>query len=83
MPKRSGKSLIREIRSCHEDIKILIVTLKTAKKSVSEALDTGANGYFLKDENVSALRSAIACIRNGGTYVSPGVGRSDCREEEP
>jgi DNA-binding NarL/FixJ family response regulator len=71
MPKRSGLSIIKEIKSCHEDIKILVITLKHSKESVRGAFEAGADGYFLKDENVADLHKAVSCILEGGTYISP------------
>jgi DNA-binding NarL/FixJ family response regulator len=73
MPKRSGMSIIKEIKACHKDIKILVITLKHSKKSVDVALKAGADGYFLKDENVAKLRTAVARVLEGGTYISPGL----------
>jgi DNA-binding NarL/FixJ family response regulator len=81
MPKRTGMSIIKEIRACHEDIKILVVTIHDSRHNARDALAAGANGYFLKDENVSNLRSAISCVMAGGRYVSPIVGQSDCDQD--
>jgi len=83
MPKRTGLSIIKDIRSCHEGIKILIVTINASPHKAQDALDAGANGYFLKDENVGQLRSAISCVMKGGRYVSPLLGLSDCIEAPP
>jgi DNA-binding NarL/FixJ family response regulator len=77
MPKRTGMSMIEDIRSANSNIKILIVTIDASPAKAREALRAGANGYFVKDENVSRLRSAISCIMAGGRYVSPITGLSE------
>jgi DNA-binding NarL/FixJ family response regulator len=77
MPKRTGMSIIEDIRSSNSNIKILIVTIDASPAKARDAFRAGANGYFLKDENVSRLRSAISCIMGGGRYVSPINGLSE------
>lgn len=71
MPKKGGLAVIKEIKACHKDIKILVITLVHSKDSVRIALEAGADGYFLKDENVADLHTAISHVLEGGTYISP------------
>jgi DNA-binding NarL/FixJ family response regulator len=82
MPKRGGLSIIKEIRACHPDTKILVITLKHSQRSACVALQAGANGYYLKDENVVDLRAAISCVLKGGTYISPDLDDSDAKTEQ-
>lgn len=73
MPKRSGLSVIPEIRQQNADIKILVFTIHDSTCDARKAFESGANGYFLKDQSSSALRSAISDVLNGKRYVSPGM----------
>jgi DNA-binding NarL/FixJ family response regulator len=75
MPRRTGMSIIGDIKLCHSGIKILVVTIHKSNEYARTVLDAGANGYFLKDEGRGALLSAISCVMEGGKYISPFLGR--------
>ena len=50
-----------------------IVVGAANNRYVRNILDCGADGYLLEDVWVSQLTDAIASIRAGGVYVSPGI----------
>jgi DNA-binding NarL/FixJ family response regulator len=75
MPKLNGIEATRWIRKTHPDVKILVLTLHSELTFLSDALDAGAEGYLLKEDDImKELFSAIEVIRKGGVYVSPLLG---------
>jgi DNA-binding NarL/FixJ family response regulator len=71
MPNLRGIEAIREIKTIHPNVKILIVTMHKDKEYLFQSLAAGADGYFLKKDADTELFAAIEEIRNGKNYVSP------------
>lgn len=70
MPGPTDIELIRDIKLSHEGIKILVVTIRQSFEVANELIGAGADGYFLKDEGLQSLRSAISTVFGGGKFVS-------------
>jgi DNA-binding NarL/FixJ family response regulator len=71
MPNLRGIEAIREIKTIHPNVKILIVTMHKDKEYLLQSLAAGADGYFLKKDADTELFAAIEKIRNKKNYVSP------------
>jgi DNA-binding NarL/FixJ family response regulator len=71
MPNVRGIEAIREIKTIHPNVKILIVTMHKDKEYLLQSLAAGADGYFLKKDSGTELFAAIEKIRNGRNYLSP------------
>jgi DNA-binding NarL/FixJ family response regulator len=76
MPRMSGLSVIREIKSRFPETKILALTIHESDQYVLEAFKSGADGYCLKDATKTELMMAINCVLSGKTYISPGISDS-------
>ncbi len=76
MPKMSGLSVIKEIKSRFPEIKILALTIHESDQYVLEAFQSGADGYCLKDASRDELLIAIHSVLSGKTYISPGISES-------
>jgi DNA-binding NarL/FixJ family response regulator len=75
MPNLSGIEATRLLKASHPEIKVLILTLHNRREYADQAKLAGAEGYLLKDEVDKELLAAIGILRQGGTYVSPLLGR--------
>ncbi len=73
MPKMSGISVIKEIKSRFPKVKILALTIHESDQYVLEAFQSGADGYCLKDASRDELLIAIKSVLNGKIYISPGI----------
>ncbi len=72
MPKLTGIEATRWIRKNHPDVKVLVLTLHSERVLLYETLIAGAEGYLLKQDDITKeLFWAIEVIRKGGIYVSP------------
>ncbi len=71
MPNLRGIEAIREIKTIHPNVKILVVTMHKDKEYLLQSLAAGADGYFLKKDADTELFAAIEKIRNRKNYVSP------------
>ncbi len=80
MPNLRGIEAVREIKSRHSGVKVLILTMHRDKEYLSRAISSGADGYLLKEDADTELFSAVAKIRKGRIYISPSLGEEfvDC-----
>ncbi len=72
MPYLGGIETARQIKQMYPTVKVLFLSIHNNQEYLDYAVAGGAEGYLLKDEMDSEILSAIAIIRQGGNYVSPG-----------
>jgi DNA-binding NarL/FixJ family response regulator len=70
---RTKIETIARLKATSPEIKVVALTLIREDRYVHAALDAGADGYILKDENRSTLLSALGCVADGKQYLSPGL----------
>lgn len=73
MPNMNGTEAIRAIKRRQPETKIIALTVHKTEEHVRATLDAGADGYVLKDDSHQDLISALTSVRNGKTYLSPGI----------
>lgn len=73
MPRMSGISVIKDIKSRFPETKILALTIHESEDYILESFHSGLDGYCLKDANYSELLGAINRVLQGKTYLSPGI----------
>ena len=73
MPGRSGIELIRQIRSEHPKLPILILSMHKEDQYAVRTLKAGASGYLSKDSASSQLVAAIRKVAGGGIFINPEV----------
>jgi DNA-binding NarL/FixJ family response regulator len=73
MPRLSGISVMKDIKSQFPEVKILALTIHESDQYVLEAFEAGADGYCIKDAGRDELMVAIDSVLEGKTYISPGI----------
>jgi DNA-binding NarL/FixJ family response regulator len=73
MPRMSGISVIKDIKSRFPETKILALTIHESEDYILESFHSGLDGYCLKDANYSELLGAIHRVLEGKTYLSPSI----------
>jgi len=77
MPGMGGVAAIRDIRRVRPNAKILVVSnYYEDGQLVKEALEEGAIGYKLKDENIDELVHAIRLACNGIASLAPAAAQA-------
>lgn len=71
LPDGSGLELIEALHARGADDKVLVFTVFGDRKTISDALAVGADGFILKDSGPAELASAIRAAREGGVPISP------------
>lgn len=75
MPVLNGIEATRQIRKGCPRTKIIILSMHSHDRYISELLSLGASGYLLKDSNGMDIIKAIHAAINGNTYLSPSISR--------
>ncbi len=74
MPGMSGAETIRALREVDVSMRLLVVSGRSDRAHVLEALDAGADGYLIKDELGEGLGRALQELIAGKSPLSAGVG---------
>jgi DNA-binding NarL/FixJ family response regulator len=61
----------RQIRKERPETRIVFLSMYDDDDYVAECVDTGANGYILKESPIDQLVTAIREVHRGGSYLSP------------
>ena len=71
MPGVSFLDTLRDLRSRHPSIRVLVLSVHPEDQWAVRALRAGAAGYLTKDHSPEQLLEAIRRVYRGGKYVSP------------
>jgi len=73
MPKKSGLTVIRELRKSHsfDNVKIIILSMHKEKDIFDEAMSLRVKGYLLKDSALIDIIKAIRLVHDGNYFISP------------
>jgi len=73
MPNLSGIETTLKLKKDYPNVKVLILSMFDREGYIQNALDSGVDGYVLKNINEAEMVNAIRRIMNGKTYFSQDV----------
>jgi DNA-binding NarL/FixJ family response regulator len=73
LPDKSGLVACRELRRIRPQTRVLILTSSSNERNVQEAMNAGAQGYLLKDNDGAALASALRAVAGGLPVLDPSL----------
>jgi DNA-binding NarL/FixJ family response regulator len=73
MPDLNGIEATRQILANNPKVKVIALSMHSAKRFVVEMLKSGSSGYLLKDCAFEELALAIRTVIANQIYVSPGI----------
>jgi two-component system response regulator NreC len=73
MPMLNGIEATRQIRKICPQSKIIILSMHSHDRYISELFSLGASGYLLKSSTGSDIIDAIHAAWKGSTYLSPSI----------
>lgn len=80
MPEINGIDATKHLIEQYPNIKIIMLSIHDDESYVSHALQTGAQGYLLKEIDTESLIEAIQVVNEGGSYLHPKVTHNLVRE---
>jgi DNA-binding NarL/FixJ family response regulator len=75
MPRMSGLELSAWLKHNLPQVRVIMLSMHSAREYVAEALASGASGYLLKHSAAEELGMAIRAIEAGDVYLSPDLSR--------
>jgi two-component system invasion response regulator UvrY len=73
LPGRSGLELLRQLRSTHASVPVLVMSGFPESRFAINVLRAGAHGYLEKSSAADELERAVATVLSGRRYVSTNV----------
>lgn len=73
MPNMNGVQATRDLVRFFPDARVIILSIHDDESYVTHALQTGAQGYLLKEMDSDSLIDAIKVVHDGGSYLHPKV----------
>lgn len=73
MPEMTGIDALRAMRKHNIDTPVIMLTTFDDHELVTQAMQSGAKGYLLKDVSLETLIDAIKSVVNGETLIQPSV----------
>jgi len=73
MPNLSGLDLLKRIKGENTDVKTIILTVESDRKTLFDAIDIGADGYILKDSAANEIVEAIKIVYSGEKYIDKSL----------
>ncbi|MGK0503612.1 MAG: DNA-binding NarL/FixJ family response regulator [Alteromonadaceae bacterium] len=73
MPEMTGIDALRAMRKHNIDTPVIMLTTFDDHELVTQAMQSGAKGYLLKDVSLETLIDAIKSVVNGKTLIQPSV----------
>ena len=70
-----GLDLLKNIRTLHPDLPVLILSMHDESIYAERALRARANGYIMKQEATEKVLTAVRCILSGEIYLSERMSR--------
>jgi DNA-binding NarL/FixJ family response regulator len=75
MPLLNGIEATRQIKKRSPHTKVIILSMHSHDRYISELISLGASGYLLKDSTGGEIIKAISAAIKGDTYLSPSISR--------
>jgi DNA-binding NarL/FixJ family response regulator len=75
LPDGSGLEVIRAAAR-RPGCEVLVLSIFGDEANVLAAVDAGASGYLLKDGSLESMHEHLACLKNGGSPLSPRIART-------
>lgn len=75
MPVLNGIEATRQIKKASRNTKVIILSMHSHDRFISELFSFGASGYLLKDSTGYDIVKAIEAAISGDTYLSPSISR--------
>lgn len=73
MPNMNGIEVLEELRKKRNSVKVLVLTVHGEGDYFIRAIDSGADGYILKDSDSKELRHAISIVMKGEHYIQSSL----------
>ncbi|MBD2307361.1 response regulator transcription factor [Chroococcidiopsis sp. FACHB-1243] len=83
LPELDGIAATQKIKASLPMVRVMMLTSHKSEQEIIAALSSGADGYCVKGLGLEKLVMAIACIRDGATYLDPQIAQCVVKHLQP
>ncbi len=76
LPDAGGNEICRQLKSVLPEVHVLFLSSYAADTTTAAALEAGADGYLLKENDAQKIVDAIHSICRGGMVIDPAIARA-------
>ena len=76
LPDTSGHEICRRLKAEFPAVRVLFLSSYAVESTVTAALDGGADGYLLKENDAQKIVDAILTVCRGGMVIDPAIARA-------
>ena len=73
IPIKNGIEVLKKLKESKSNIKVLMLTVHNEVEYLITALDSGVDGYIMKDAESAELKKAIHMILSDKQYIQPSL----------
>lgn len=73
MPNLTGIEVVEKLRSDHNEVKIIMLSMHESEEYVLKSIKAGADGYLLKGSSKEEFLKALHTVAAGGKYFSGDI----------
>ncbi|MFC0876733.1 response regulator [Saccharicrinis sp. FJH2] len=73
MPRMDGIVATANVKEKYPQIKIIMLTVFDDEANIFKSIQSGADGYLLKDEDAETIHNSIVEIMEGGAPMTPSI----------
>ena len=73
MPNLTGIEVVEKLRSDHNNVKIIMLSMHESEEYVLKSIKAGADGYLLKGSSKEEFLKALHTVAAGGKYFSGDI----------
>lgn len=73
MPIMNGIQVLRSIKEKEDKVKVIMLTVENDRKTISTAINSGTDGYMLKDSAGTEIVDAIRMVHKGEKYIDKSL----------
>ncbi|WP_430412889.1 response regulator [Kordia sp.] len=73
MPNMNGIEATKYIKKQYPAIKIVMITVFDDDENIFQSIQSGANGYLLKEATAEELHKGVVDVMNGGATMTPSI----------
>lgn len=73
MPRLNGLDALRRLRETGEAVRVIMLSMHSDRRYVTESIKAGAQGYLLKDSTAEELLAGIRAVHSGHVHLGARV----------
>jgi two-component system, NarL family, response regulator DevR len=76
LPDMAGHDVCRRLKAAHPHLRVIFLTSYGVDATTTAAMQSGADGYLLKENDVQKIVDAIHTVTQGGMVIDPALARA-------